>query len=418
MTSTIRTVYYGDFGKYIYRSWRHLFLPLAEILSTYFHPSYFAPLIILIRMSSHDNILGPPALNLFTHLNNRASPELRQILDCTYLSMAHQFRQELFSKAPTEHDECIRAVDIWITRLEMIRSGLANFPVLKSECETSTVAQSPAMTPSVYGNPTYQRATQVPQVGPSQASVTECLERDQYQCIITRRKLSKGFATEVVPIIPFAFANHPGCRDLDFWKMLELFYGSEATDTMFSRLLDKVDSLENLVTLDNSIHAKFNSGSFTLGPQTETRGEIPVINDYRGGYWLEIRYTQTPYLPEDFLWIEGPSAGEIRQVYPWARIAIAYHEGMPDYASVLPLPSYFALRAFILSLKDLCIVKRSKAPLSDISSLTPSPLSSVDSENQYSTQKATSESPSADPVLAASAILQALVDAGALGRSP
>ena len=113
--------------------------------------------------------------------------------------MAHQFRQELFSKAPTEHDECIRAVDIWITRLEMIRSGLANFPVLKSECETSTVAQSPAMTPSVYGSPTHEGATQVPQVGPSQASITECLERDQYQCIITRRKLSKGFATEVVP---------------------------------------------------------------------------------------------------------------------------------------------------------------------------------------------------------------------------
>ena len=209
----------------------------------------------------------------------------------------------------------------------MIRSALASFPVLKSECETSTVAQPPTITASLYWNPTHQRATQVPQVGPSQASITEFLERDQYQCIITRRKPPKRFASEVAPINPFAFANHPGCRDLDFWKMLEMFYGSEATDTMFSRLLDKVDSLENLVTLDNSIHARFNSGSFTLVPQTETRGEIPVINDYRGGYWLEIRYTQTPYLSGGFLWIEGPSAGEIRQVYPWTRIAIAYREG-------------------------------------------------------------------------------------------
>ena len=353
---------------------------------------------------SQDEIICPPGLGLFTHLNNRAGPELRQILDITYPSMAHQFRQELFSKAPTEHDECIRAVDIWITRLEMIGSALASFPVLKSECGTSTVTQSPTITPSVYGSPTHEGATQVPQVGPSQASITECLERDQYQCIITRRKLSKGFATEVVPIIPFAFANHPGCRDLDFWKMLEMFYGSEATDTMFSRLLDKVDSLENLVTLDNSIHARFDSGSFTLVPQTETRGQIPVINDYRGGYWLDIRYTQTPFLPEDFLWIEGPSASEIRQVYPRARIAIAYHEGMPDHAYALPLPSYFALRAFILTLKYMCTMeKRSNAPLSYAASLTPSPLSSVDFEDQYSIQAA-SESPSADPALAASSV--------------
>jgi len=364
-------------------------------------------------MSPQDKIIRPPALDLFTILNNDAGPELREILHRTYLYMAHQFRQELFAKAPTEHDECIRAVNIWITRLEMIRSALASFPMLKSECGTSTMAQSPTIAPSVYGNP-----ARVPQVSPSQASITECLERDQYQCIITHRKFSKGFGIEAVPIIPFAFANHPGCRDLDFWKMLEMFYGSEATDTIFSGLLDKVDSLENLVTLDNSIHAGFNSGSFTLEPETETRDQIAVINDCIGGYWLNIRYTQTPLLPEDFLWIEGLSTGEIRKVYPWTRIAIGYHGGIPDHDSALPLASYFALRAFIFSLKDKPTIKRSNAPLPHAASLTPSPLSSVDFENQYSIQTATSESPSADPVLAASAILQALVDTGALGRSP
>ena len=87
-----------------------------------------------------------------------------------------------------------------------------------------------------------------------------------------------------MPIIPFAFATHPRFRDLDFWKMLEMFYGSEATDNFFARLLEPVNSLENLITLDNSIHAMFNSGSLILTPETATRDPLPVINDYRGGY--------------------------------------------------------------------------------------------------------------------------------------
>ena len=99
----------------------------------------------------------------------------------------------------------------------------------------------------------------------------------------------------VVPIIPFAFANHPRCQDLDFWKMLEIFYCSEAIDAMFAGLLERVNSLENLVTLDNSIHAMFNSGALTLTPGTATWDPIPVINDYTGGYWLDIGCERLPY---------------------------------------------------------------------------------------------------------------------------
>ena len=65
--------------------------------------------------------------------------------------------------------------------------------------------------------------------------------------------------------------------------MLEMFYGSEAIDNVFAGLLERVNSLENLVTLDNSIHPMFNSGALTLTPETATWDPIPVINDYTGG---------------------------------------------------------------------------------------------------------------------------------------
>ena len=79
-------------------------------------------------------------------------------------------------------------------------------------------------------------------------------------------------------------------------------------------------------------------------------------------------------------------------------------------APTLPLPSYFALRALVLSLKNIIAYNLSSRafPLFG-ASLTPSPVPPVDFRNQYPTHPATTDSPCADPVLAASAIFQALV---------
>ena len=330
--------------------------------------------------------------------------------------MTHQLRKELFAKAPTDTNECAQAVGIWIARLNVIKSGLASFPMLTDGTGTSTATQSLTRALSTYGNITNEGATQVQQACPSPASMTDCLERDQFQCIITGHKVSDEIGTEVVPIIPFPFSNHPSCRGLDFWKMLDMFYSSEVIDTLFAGLLDRVDSLENLITLDNSIHAMFNSGSLTLEPGTATRDPIPVINGCTGDYWLDIDYQGLSF-SECIQSTKGLSTGAVRTLYPWSRIAIACNEAMPGHASTLPLPSYFALRAFVLSLKIICA---DRPPLFDELSLsgtssTASPAIPVDFENQYQTHSATSDSPCADPVLAASAILQTLVDAGALG---
>ena len=197
-----------------------------------------------------------------------------------------------------------------------------------------------------------------------------------------------------------------------------MFYGSEAIDAVFAGLLERVNSLENLITLDNSIHAMFNSGRLTLTPETAMRDPIPVINDYTGGYWLNISYPLGVCLPEYIQSTKGFSTGEVRTMYPWSRIGIPCHEAMPGQVPTLPLPSYLALRAFVLSLKNTLAYKPPQLDLllSD-TSITPGPVTPVDYWNQYPTHSPITGGLCADPVLAASAILRALVIEGALEGS-
>ena len=374
--------------------------------------------MIHINMSSHDEIIPPPATDweaehlLYIFVNNSAGPELREILSHAFQYLTDQLKQDLWAKFSPDTNEGTQAIEMWIARLNVIKSGLGSFPMLIDEGGTSATTQSLTIAPQADGTILAQ------QTSPSRASITACLERDQYQCIITGRKLAGGSGTEVVPIIPFALANHPRCRDLDFWKMLEMFYGPEAIDTVFAGLLERVNSLENLITLDNSIQAMFNSGRLTLTPETTMRDPIPVINDYTGGYWLNIGYPLGVCLPGYIQSTKNLSTGEVRTLYPWSRIAIACHEAMPGQAPTLPLPSYFALRAFLLSLKNVIGYKPLQLDmlLSD-TSLTPGPVTPVDYWNQYPTHSPITNGLCADPVLAASAILRALVIEGALEGS-
>ena len=155
---------------------------------------------------------------------------------------------------------------------------------------------------------------------------------------------------------------------------------------MFAGLLERVNSLENLVTLDTSIHPMFNSGALTLTPETATWDPIPVINDYTGGYWLDIAYEGLCYT-EYIQSTKGLSTGEVRILYPLSRITIACHEAMRGHASILPLPSCFALRAFVLSLKN--IITEEPLPYDALAppsaSLTPvlSPLSNIGISIRY-----------------------------------
>ena len=150
------------------------------------------------------------------------------------------------------------------------------------------------------------------------------------------------------------------------------------------------------------------------------RDPIPVRNDYRRGYWLNIEYPPGPRRLELIQSTKGLRTGEVMTLYPRSKIAIACHEGMAGQASTLPLPSYFAPRAFVLSQKNICAYKppahHSLPPPGAF--LISSPVTPVRYWNQNPIHSATSDSPCADSVLAASAILQSLVDEGALERSP
>ena len=273
LTGTVGTAYFMDLCENAYFTFTALRnTSLSTILPTDFHLFYLTPPTIHIRMCSHDEIISPPATHrtatyLRPFVNQNAGPELREILGHTRkFIMTRQLRQDLLAEVSPDTNECTQAIDMWITRLNLIKSGLASFPMLIDGGGTSTTTQSLTIAPPKDGTTQAQRAS------PIQASIAACLKRDQYQCIIIGR-ISNGSGKEVVPIILFAFANHTNCRDLDFWKMLEMFYGSEATDKLFAGILERVNSLENLITLDSSIRAMFNSGSLTLTPESKARSD-------------------------------------------------------------------------------------------------------------------------------------------------
>ena len=122
-------------------------------------------------MSSQDEIVSSPATDweaplLHPFVTHYASPELRNILDHTFQSMTPQLKQELFAKLPTSTRERTKAIDMWITRLDVIKSGLASFPMLIYGGGTNTTTQSLIIAPPVDG------ANQAKQAGPSQTSIT------------------------------------------------------------------------------------------------------------------------------------------------------------------------------------------------------------------------------------------------------
>jgi len=244
MTSTVGTVYFMGSDKYGYLI--YIITPTHISLQkslTYFHLPDFVPSTPQFRMSCDCQIMSPPTIDywipsLYPVVNICAGPELRQILSKACRCTTDQLKQELCTISPTSTDKYAWAMDAWITRLNVIRSGLGTFIALMGECGTSTATQchSHTMTPSTSGDTTAKGTTLEEQAGPTKASIKDCLERDQYECLITGSKFSNGPDTKVVPIIPFALENQPSCRSLDFWKMLEMFYGTEATDTIYTGL--------------------------------------------------------------------------------------------------------------------------------------------------------------------------------------
>ena len=353
---------------------------------------------------------------------DRTSLELGRTLNCVFHHLTRQFQQELGAYAPADVNECTEVIDKWIGRLNMIRSALANFPTLPSHHHMSTSRQSATISDSNSSTTHPRVRTPVQDTTYSQVFKADCLARDQYQCMITGRKRSEGFHTEVAHIIPVALASSLDCRNLDFWQMLEMFYGLQSTNTLFTRLHNTINSLQNLISLDHSIHSRFITGSLILTPKTREDYPMHPLNHHTGDYWLSVDYRSKSGKPELIESTKVLNTGEVRTLLPRSTIHIEYHEPIPGLISRFPLPSYFALRASLLSLKEMCEYTAPspllEVPGSSAATLTPSPAISIDTSDGLSTDIAASHYPGADQVLAASAILQQLVDSGVLGMSP
>jgi len=366
----------------------------------------------------------PAAINysktpLHQVLHDNTSIELRSTLDHVFHYLTHQFQQELNSYAPADTNKCDQVVEKWIARLKMIRSVLAHFPTFSSSPEVSTSGPDATIPDLTSGASSRSVYDPLQDTTCSQVLKANCLARDQSQCVITGRKLLEGFDIEVAHIIPVAVASHPQCRNLEFWQMLEMFYGPESTNTLFTGLHNTINSLQNLISLDKSIYSRFITGSFILTPKTQKDYPMHPLNHYTGDYWLDIEYCSKSGKPELIESTKILNTGEVGTLLPRSKIPIEYPEQTPDHIAMFPEPSYFALRASLLSLKHILeySISLSEAPRSFAATLTSSPIISIDNSDYLSTDIAASYPDCPDPVLAASAILQQLVDSGVLGGS-
>jgi len=291
-------------------------------------------------------------------------PQGKNFLNYGRKLLLKEYLEELESPPPQNEFQLNHMVETWITRLTTIKTAVANFPTNRHALEprnTSTSRTgSPALSISSVNStfnqsPTAASPPQEPSTRRSALASQNCRTRDSNTCVITGRKDADGFTIEAAHIIPFSLGKDKQCRELPFWKMLELFFGIQAIDTMFLEISGNINSLVNLVSLDNSVHSMFDNEHLMLRPLTVTGEPLSIYGNYFDDYILVVYYPQAMSMPEliqsDRLIITGPPA--IRPVYTGSRIHISYNPNWPNHLAILPRPSYFALREFVAYIGSL-----------------------------------------------------------------
>jgi len=168
------------------------------------------------------------------------------------------------------------------------------------------------------------------------------------------------------------------CRYLDFWRMLEFFYGVESTNNLFGMISRDTNHPTNLITLDNSIHAMFDNSSLLLLPISNEDEDIEVMGNYPISYQLRIVYPkgkvreprliQSVRLLREQEEVRGVSSRveggdkeeeevDVRPVFSGSWVQIEY-QNPASTIHPLPSPVYFALRKFVLFLQFTCRQQR------------------------------------------------------------
>lgn len=302
--------------------------------------------------------------------------------------LTSEHRRELNAAPPVDDIAREQAISAWVERLEIIRRALKNFPTLesgstrgspapgaatRSRRHSATASRSPASLATARGSPA--RSAMAPGSGarraaaraverylsreddtprPSDRIKSNCHKRDQNQCIITGRKTLDGWNIQVAHIMPYALACNPQCRRLDFWLMMELFYGVATTDKLFATLLANINSMDNLICLDVSVHSLFDRGRLTLTPFKIDREQISMFSGYRGPHLVTVNYPQgmsdPALIPSRNIW---GTPGALPLVED-SQICIQHYADMPNEPRTPPKPAYFAWREYLVRLEDRC----------------------------------------------------------------
>lgn len=306
---------------------------------------------------------------LQSHIYGRASRFGRGFLRVGRNWLTPALQEELDSTSPLDEVECQRAITRWLDRLMVIEVALYHFPTprkggppIDSPGYIGAAAGFPAWNliqeRGTAGSPLLSLARQagagVADTPRSDYMARMCRNRDQNQCVVTGQKLSDGFDIQVAHVIPYHLAKNPQDRQVEFWKMLDLFCGAANTDTLFNEVHSKINGLENLVCLNVGVHSMFDHGTLTLRPSTFDGERLSIDSTYTGSYALTVNYPQGLSVPEHMQSTKISGISHIRPLYNNAQIEIQYRAHRDSQIRTVPRPSYFAIREWLLELNRLC----------------------------------------------------------------
>jgi len=248
------------------------------------------------------------ARTLLQEVHSQADTEGKRFLNNAFGNLTTRNQAELKCPLPVPELEYQEVEKTWIKKLKIIESALESFLTLKGpirQISGSPTSWSPAQkSTSIAASSGSSHQTAVsgsllqPVATRHKSSVLNCLRRDGGTCRIIGHKLLERFPVQMANIIPFAQIKGAECCQLNFWKMLELFFGVESTNSLFNTLYKNINHLTNLIILDNSIHAIIDNSNILLTPFTDYDQKIGILgNNYMTNYYLKITYPMERFLP-------------------------------------------------------------------------------------------------------------------------
>ena len=291
--------------------------------------------------------MANPTKRFYNLLYDSTGIEGKHFLELAYDYLYYPLIKELDSPPPADDLVCDKLLKWWLETLQNAGFALQHFPTLRlgrgSFAPGGTIAAKGTSPQGLdCGELPLKRDKEAPEL---------CEKRDRGVCVLTGRKSSDGWAVEVAHIMPFAFISEGRRRNLLFWQLVELFFGVEQTNQIFSSVARSIDSLWNLVSLDKSLHALYDSGHLVLVPVTTGGDPIPMSSSYSGTYLLQVRFPYSLSDPDLVTSSRIVGSEATQTLHDGSYVGIVFDPDAPSDIQRLPSPSHFAFRAWFQWLK-------------------------------------------------------------------